>query len=501
MTAFSPKALDLTAPEVPRPLAGLYTWNGLAYITPPGLRSNADRYRRWNWAAVEKDNSVYDWSAIAGELDLAARNRQRCCIGFGITCGPQKYGTPGNNDTRCYIPAYLMQDAYGVWFEDDFYPNLNHPFVQERIQALLDSFAATFGADTRISTLQCLLFGRHGEGYFPWNAPKESSLWPSEATTRWIIDLFHNRFAQQYHITMPLRNEFPFWYALTKRPHWGWSIMSLGWPDQWKKVTDLYANTKTIDGMAIGQAARERWKYAPIWAEWIGDMGTRDYSGQWQDGLRQIQEHHIALVGNGNFIGPYNTRPFNADGVRNTASTWTDQNVNDMVTCGKMAGYRFVLREQTWSDLVPGEPFKVVSRWSNVGLTAAYEPWKLEIHLRKVSNGQLAWRGVLGIDFGSFLPTGDSAVTMEDTFRLPADMSLGEYRVHLYAPPLNTNTPPLPLAIEGRNAGGGYELGTIQVAKKGEPPKVERPIDRAAILARLATIQSEIDGIKTLLAE
>jgi len=506
---FRPKELPWSAPELPRTLAGLYTWNGQTYLCRPGQASNQDRYRRRNWAELEPTRGTYNWSKFQQEIDAAKAKKQRVWLGLPVYAGASEYGP--------YVPEYLAKAGPSEWYEDSWYPNFNKPDTFAALADLLTAFDAWLTSTNQykyVSHIQCLAFGRYGEGYYPWQLyakhradRTDHPLLPTEATTRKIIDLYHRLFGSKVRLDMTLRNDFRFGYAMLQKPFWGWSRMALGHPGQMANIAEAVNSALTIDGVRIGPLVAERWQRAAVLLEWIG-LAKEHAPLQWKHALGQIKDVHPALVGNGNFIeystGPYNF--WNGSCADQPTTKWTAENIADMVQIGKQAGYRFVVEELALSgDFTPGSVLRAQGRILNRGLTPAHEPIEARLHLHAVDQpGRVAFALPLGVNFQTLL----TAAPVDAGQKLPDDLPPGRYEAHVYLPGIEGVTRPIPLAIEGVNPGGGYPLGAFDITKAAPPPPPDDtdtpppPVPNAALLAlvsRLTAVQGEIDSIVTAL--
>lgn len=457
----TPPHIAYTAPEIANPGRGLYRWRGQTVICPPELKSDRDAFDRWTWAKIEVSEGVYDWSDVRRFVDEAAARGQRAWIGFGTAAGPPEYGP--------YVPEYLRQAAWGAEFEGDWYPNYNHPVVQARLVALLDSFVREFGDDERIMAVQMLSYGRFGEGYLPWNAPPEHPMWASESTAAWLVDAWHSRLSDKYLLSVALSNNPVFYYAMTKQPYWSWFRNALGSSEQMQNIDTLMGSDVVVNGVPLGPTLRERWKYVPILTETIGEAGDRDYSGQFRSALSQVLAYHVSLVGNGNFAEPYKDGPWNfwatGEGCPTQPSMWSEQNTADFIEAGKRAGYRYFPSQLSITRAAPGQPLTIETTWHNEGVAPIYEPWQVQLQLRTSDSARsLVWAGVSRVDLRTILPTqADQPVVITDTFGFPPTLPPGKYYVYLFIAPINQYVAPLQLAIEGQQPDGSYNLGEITV--------------------------------------
>ncbi len=450
---FTPTVIPIEQAELANPGRGLYQWREQTMICPAELISNRERYNRWTWAELEPNQNHYDWQPIHQLLDAAEQRGQRVWLGLGTSAGPNRNGP--------FLPSYLQQPEFGASFEADWYPNYNHPYVQARLEALLDAFVAEFGGDQRILGLQMRSYGRYGEGYLPWNADKSHVMWASESTARWLVDTWHTRLSAQFLISIPLSNNPVFYYSMTKQPYWSITRDALGMPEQMQNIDQLIQSAVMVDGMAIGPLVAERWKFAPIFSEMIGEYGERDYSGQFLAAQTQVISYHISYVSNGNFAQPYRESPWDfwTDSINcpEQPSNWTDTDTQNFILAGKIAGYRYA--PTSIKLALSDQQLQLESTWQNAGVAPIYERWPLVWQLRDQAQ-VVVWQAELSLDLRQVLPSQTYQHYQQfKQISLPA----GEYELSLIAPAINRYVQPLQLAIDGKTEAGHYRVGILSI--------------------------------------
>lgn len=470
---FTPAPLPFSDPEVSNPGRGLYRWRGQTYMCQPGQASNQDNYERVTWAEVEKYDAAtgvyyFDWGDLAWKIQAAANRGQRTWVGFAMTAGNAAYGP--------YLPAYMIQPGWGEYFAGVWYPNYNNPAVQARLEALLDSFEYNFivreagitQINEHIAGLEMRSYGSYGEGYIPWNAPANSSIWATEPTARWMIDAWHTRFSPYYRLAMPAVNRFIFHYTLTQEPKWGWIRNAMG-HELMDDVDKIITSPAVVDGQAIGPLMAERWKHAPVVTEMIGD-----YSGagpkQFTMALTQTAKYHVSLVSNGNFINAYQTGPWNFwnGSCAPQTTNWTATDIANFIQAGKTAGYRYRINNVTVDTLTPGQPALITTQWKNEGNAPTYDPWQVKFQLR--SAGTVVWEDTSSVNLRTIHSSATPITTIQDTFPLPASLPAGSYQLHLLIPPFSDVMPSMKLANAGLAADGSYALGAVTVGSAPPPP-------------------------------
>ena len=458
---FRPEQIGFDAPEIANPGRGLYRWKGQTMMCPAALRSDRDAFNRWTWRQIEPRAGEYDWSKIHAFLDEAEANGQRAWIGLGMAAGPNKDGP--------YMPDDAIQPGWGDYFENEWYPDYKNPALRVRLEKLLDAFVAEFGNDQRIIAVQMRSYGRYGEGYLPWNAPKDHVMWADEETARWLIDAWHSRLTPKMQLSILLSNNFMFRYAMTKRPYWSITRDALGMPHQMANIDKIILSNDVIDGIEIGKEVADRWKYAPMFTEMIGESGDLDYSVQFSASITQVISYHVSYVSNGNFAHPYKDSPWNFWQSNSEcppqASNWTQQDIDQFVLAGKRAGYRYSVEQVSVTFDQSAQELHVTTLWNNAGVAPIYEAWRVQFELRDANNPeQVVWSEQSEVDLRTILPTSPGeAFRVDDVFQLTSPIPPGVYHIRIRIPAINRYVQPLQLAMQGQQSDGSYLLGTLTV--------------------------------------
>lgn len=434
---FTPTLIPISSAEISNPGRGLHRWNGEAYVDGPMSQS----YRRIEWSKVEGKKGKYDFSKYERDVDEAEAQHMRMILGLPQPSGPSA-------DGGSWVPKYLTSDKLGVTARDTYYPNFNNPIVLERWKALIDAIATRYADDERVSGIQLCIVGAYGEWYFDRRVPEEAI--PTEATWKAMIDYVIAEFPNKQ-LYMMVSSTLPeaTIYALQRSPRIGWSRMALGHPQFDETFEEKYKPQPEWWDLLSN-----RWKTAPIITETYGTDDTDQFTLT----LRQVQQYHVSLVGNGNFSGSlYSSNEFNPE-------KWTQDQISAFQLVGKSAGFRYQLASLTLGPLKPGAEFTLTTNWANEGNAPVYEPWRVQMQLLS-RTGEVAFTDTLKGDLRTVLPTGDTPVQWKDTFTLPQSLLPGVYRVRIFIPALNDYVSPLQLAIEGQQSDGSYEVGEVIVGR------------------------------------
>lgn len=460
-TALSFSVIPYTDPDIVSPGRGAELWNYVDQAIDHPVSGNGfstmDYYFRFAWTHFENETQgVYDWTLFDSKINEAIRNKQK--FGFGIMQVAW--------DTMNY-PAYLhrlMQaeatrdiNIGGRWF-----PNWNSPTYLDRLDALHrainqhienGSYLGVRYKDV-INYIDIRGYGEWGE----WHTP---GIFATSATLRRIIDSHVNGFPDhQLAVIISIfdadrlqNTRVPAeigTYALTVRNRRG----KLGWRrDNWS-ANDAYIpmwleQSSSVDGnLPDEDKILNRWKIAPILGEpYNGGVGATGSSCAYELFEAQARRYHASMVGNGNYVG----------------NAGTACALNNLRNAFKAMGYRIVLNggSRTTQVSTSDRKLTVALNWRNVGISPTYEDWNVMLRLKN-SSGAVVWSGRSSHVMRLFLPAStDTVVT--DTFVLPTSVPTGQYSLSLSIDDPKNYRSPMPIAIQGRQANGSYDLGNVSV--------------------------------------
>lgn len=504
--------------DIIAPGRGAEQWhNGSVGISNPTDASNIsslDVYYRFTWNMLEGRQGEYTWSYFDGLVRGAINNGQK--LSFGImSCYPNGTGSPGvieyDNGNAAY-PEYLhrlMQgesnsdwkttgsgptSGYGTWV-----PNWNSPNYLGRLKALHEalyahikstSYKATKGPNSgKTIAFNDAIFAIDIRGYGSWGEWHSASIInvigsypsgraPTAATLKTIIDHHANVFTDHPLSLMisvfdgeRLFNTFTpkevGAYALQRTNKWG----LFGWRrDNWG-ATDKYLDQYLKDNkVSYGNSGlfnsliMERWKYAPITGEPPGWASSLLGICIFDDLERQLREYHASSLGNGNY-GSTNLPYCAKESIRSAF---------------KATGYRIILESGSMtSNVRAGSDLSITLNWKNIGIAPTYEEWNVVFEL-KDKDSKVVWSNTSSFSPGrkggtpSLLPS-SQATQVTDVFRLPSNISQGDYSLSLVIQDPTGYRAPLPLAIRGRNSDGSYTLKNITVASGNGTPTTPAP--------------------------
>jgi hypothetical protein len=491
-TAFSFTQIPTSAADLsPRPGRGTEWWNREYKFPEAG--SAADAYVRYKWNDFENGQGQYIFTKFDNDMQNAISNGRK--MGFGImTCFP---GNGVGDNTISYdggtsvYPLYLHQlmqgesvkdwktngsgsntgptDGSGYWV-----PNYNSPIYLARLLALHQAIYAHIverGWKDKINYIDVRGYGSTGEWHHAY-AVSNMNQFPTgtratDATLRRIIDTHVEGFPDIQLVAMlhtfdcntfsnTMVSPAVAYHALTVRNQRG----LLGWRrDNWGDGATYYTgitqgNTNVVNGMRLDTAIMNRYKYAPVVGEPCCAAGTgyANLEGQ-------VRLFHVASFGNSNYDG-------GADAA-------------NVVAASKAAGYRITLEGGSLSapNITTGTPVSVTLNWRNVGIAPTYDDWSVVFQLKNASN-QVVWSQTSSMTMRLFSPAA-TAFQKTDALLVPTSVPAGSYTLSVIIRDPNNYRQPLPLAINGRNSDGSYNLRSLTVTAGGSTPANTPPVARA----------------------
>lgn len=437
-----------------------------------------DKYYRFSWKDIEKENGIYEWSAFDREINDAIRNKQK--FGFGIMPAyPGGSSELTENGATLFYPLYLhgqmQSEPVKDWISPIskmWVPNWNsesYLSAMERLNQAINNHLDTGSFEgikykKVINYIDIRGYGSYGEWHSHEIAENMSGYPPeTRATPASLIRIInaHVKKFSNYPLVI-MFNAFDgnrlnntktapevAYHALTVRNNWG----LIGWRrDNWGALDDYIRqytdrNKITFNGMRFDTAIMNRYKYAPVNGEPIPGGSFKD-GCDYGDMEEQVKRYHASLIGNGNFS--------------DYSQYCMQENIRKAF---KAAGYRLILEGGDISPAInPGQPFTVLLQWKNIGVAPTYEDWTVLFELKDTNNKKV-WSDTSQFNPKLFIPQPDFT-TITDHFTFPGNLAAGNYNLNLIIKDTNDYRQPLPLAIAGRNNDGSYTLKTITISSK-----------------------------------
>jgi Domain of unknown function (DUF4832) len=385
----------------------------------PDFPESSISYCRWFWNVLEPEQGKYDWGIIDLALEQAREHHQT----LNIRMMPYDQRDPlpewyRNSGAR---RANKPSDKDGKIWQPDF----TAPLFLKYWGDLVAAAGARYDGNPNLEMVDISSVGYWGEGW--------SDYMPAFKYQKPLIDIYLKAFKRT-----PLLMNFDEQQALSYGTSHGAGWRLDCWGDMrtpgWGAMLDNYPEQVVRAGI------QNVWERSPVSLESCGVPGSwfkRGYNLNYilQQGLRW----HVSSVN-----------------IKSSAipPQWGKQ----FDEFEKQMGYRFILRRLEYpKEVRPGAMMPVSMWFLNAGVAPVYRDYILAVELSSADGNAVIKTSA---DLRKWLP-GDAV--FEGTLFVPQTLKPGEYnfRVGLLDP--RTGLPAIKLAIEGRQADGWYDLGTIAV--------------------------------------
>lgn len=423
-----------------------------------------------------------------------------------------------NDDRNVYVPD---------WNDEDFL---------RRWEALIAKLGERYNNDPRIDMIDITGYGNWGEGHMSCVYDVHLKSWcpqgqnqptgltdMTDASKRRIVNAYARSLGNKR--LMAMQNDtVAVLHAMTLTNQTNPPVFkSIGWRNDCiglhtasfneptppgmsisptpRKVTKVYEHFRKSVQYQNGQvwnAIQNRWQTAPVVVEFCPLYPDRkrevDLSGipypteqqisEVQAAINQVKDYHVAYISNGNIASRFWYNPSQAIGGTN-AEKWnafSQTEKEKLFLLAKTAGYRFELQKVSVSQpIIHDQPFIVQAEWENSGVAPQYEPFDALYELRDASTNQIIWKSTPSqVNFETMLPSTQPQI-VEDVFTVPTSVPAGTYNLYIHAIGREKSTDgtpyrqPLNLAIQGREADGGYKLGQVVVGSNVTATSLPEP--------------------------
>jgi hypothetical protein len=423
-------------PELVNPGRGYYDWRGHAIIPLP--EPSHDDYERFFWydadrpeESIEPVKGVYNFDMLDRAIAAADARGQK--FAFRIRTMANKMSG------KRFVPDYLAE--CGWEYRNTFIPDWNSECFLDSAEKLMQALGERYNGDPRIAWMDIGLYGEWGEWALSedtfQSAPDGISS-PSEKSLARIIDIQVDAFPDTRKVMFAKTRSDAVVHALKRSDQIGWRVDCF--------ARNGYFSFDTHEDHAPAwKYMKDRWKTAPVIVEFCNGNVSLSNSTP----LDQVQDFHIALIGNGN-IPKWN---------------WLNSQAQEnLVLAGKLSGYRYQIRSITTPPVwEPGLEVSVETNWENVGVAPHYEHTEVIFKLYDPRHSRYIWEAKSKVNLQMLLPTGDRPFSMQDELRLSASIPPGIYPLHVVVVDPEGYRRPLKLAISGQQKDGSYVLGSVIV--------------------------------------
>ena len=433
----TPAALPASGTEMPNPMRGQYLWLGVpAY---PSGWPDIDSYERWNWAQIEPTHGNYAWKLIDDQIAAAKTRNGR--FGMRIMALCQGCGDHAYQGAQSSIPddlAATVNPLIAAAPGDTtkyVIPDWNSATYFTRLGELLNAIAARYHDDPHFAWVDVSSYGNWGEMHlYPFTTkggPYETSTQQpiTDANAQKLVQLNATAFANKLLVINSEQQAALAAAIASTSPPIGFRVDCLG--------SDGLAGGNVLDNV---QGAPDHWKVAPFITEWCQyNLGT---SGKnlFVQGEQQVRDYHVSMLSSGNF----------------QAKPTTQAEQDAFRTANVEAGYRYRPASITIALAPDKQHVTVTSSWADDNVAPTYLAWNVVVGF---SQGATTVEAPLALDLRKVLP--GAPANDAETVALPSPLASGTYDVYLRVDDVQKVSPPMNLAIAGRDASGAYPLGAI----------------------------------------
>ncbi|HZT30589.1 MAG TPA: DUF4832 domain-containing protein [Bryobacteraceae bacterium] len=381
-------------------------------------------YFRWFWSQLEPERGRYQWQILDLALEQARAHHQT----LDIRLMPYDQGHPlpewyRNSGAR---RANRPGDPDG----DIWSPDADDPLYYKTWSALILAAGERYDGHPYLNSVDISTAGYWGEGWGPYL--------PSWATQKALIDVYFDAF----HRTPLLMNfDEPHALAYGTGRGAGWRLDC--WGDLGGRGKNMMHMLDLYPQQVVRTGIQDVWQRSPVSLETCGTPGSWKQWGYSDAQLEYIFDQALR----------WHATSIN---IKSTAipADWKAR----FEEFQKKIGYRLVLRRLEYPRAVKaGAMMPVHQWWLNAGAAPPYEAFVLALELRSsTASGRMR----VPVDVRKWLP-GDAVY--DGSLYVPDTLPPGSYRLRVALLDPRTGQPAVQLAIEGRQADGWYDLGTIQV--------------------------------------
>jgi Domain of unknown function (DUF4832)/Beta-galactosidase len=393
--------------------------------TKPDFPEGTISYCRWFWNVLEPEQGKYNWGLIDLALEQARKHHQTLSI--RMMPYDQRHPLPEWFQNSGAHRANKPTDEDGKIWQPDF----TDPIYLKYWADLVAAAGARYDGNPYLEMVDVSSIGYWGEGWSPYM--------PVFKYQKALIDIYLDAF-KRTPLLMNFDQAQALAYGVSHGTGWRldcWGDMGMLWGEKESGrslMLDRYPEQVVEVGIENG------WMHSPVSLESCGVVGTWFKFGYDVDYiLAQALRWHVSSVN-----------------IKSSAipPQWKKQ----FDEFEKKMGYRFILRRLEYpKEVRPGEMTPVHMWFLNAGVAPVYRTYILAVELSSSEDQAIIKTPA---DVRTWLP-GDAV--FDGTLFVPYSLKAGEYHFRVGMLDPHTGLPAIKLAIEGRQADGWYDLGTIQV--------------------------------------
>jgi hypothetical protein len=391
---------------------------------PPDFPASSISYCRWHWETLEPEHGKVRWEIIDTAIEEAREHGQTLAI--RLMPYDDKHPLPEWYRNSGARRANQPTDKDGNIWQPDF----SDPLYLKYWGELVAAAGARYDGNPYLDSVDISSVGYWGEGWSPYM--------PSFSHQAALIDIWLEAFKRT-----PLLMNFDEEKALTYGTQHGAGWRLDCWGDMRTRSDDPYFPAEMLDiypQQIVRAGIQDVWQRSPVSLESCGVPGAWFKQG-WDVSyiLDQALRWHVSSVNiKSSAIPPEWKKPFDE--------------------FQKKMGYRFILRRLEYPRAAKaGSMMPLHMWWLNAGVAPVYRKYWLAVELRSDQGSTVI---KLPVDVRKWLP-GDAV--FDSTVYIPESLKPGEYRFRVAMLDPRTEQPAIKFAIEGLQADGWYDLGSLRI--------------------------------------
>lgn len=507
--------IAFSEPDLVNPLRGQFQ-NGSVGLFPqanpaqreyPAWPGTTDMSDRIEWRTLQPrdprtlpsdapDDQKYDFSALDRAIDAADKQGRR--FGFRVTAFNSCCSSSYPNNVNISVPDWLLsvQGATQAFLHDGVthvIPDWNNAAYLSYFSDLLAALGRRYDQDERVAIVEMSGYGDFSENHVAFMRDTLDIPGPTEDDSQQLLG-YSSRYQDQYITKASIQTLVAANLAAFPNTQ---LITTAGNPEIIKQLfrdSPLLSNrSKPVgiraDGLGsqspipawaedplswyvenddpILKVLTERFRTAPIVTEWIPDVPS-DVGSYYQQGLCDVVDDHVSMLASTGFPG------------QRFATTMPPDQFDLWSNANKFSGYRYAVVNTSEQQTIPSRMnFPLSLRWTNFGSAPTYEDWRPEYDILSTSgevvqtlHGSIDLHGLVG----NRRSAGNDCVpfpkSVADTVTVGDGLPPGKYSIrvrvtwneHKPNATRTVNFPPMQLAQSGRDADGGYPLGSFTVS-------------------------------------
>lgn len=384
------------------------------------------------WAALEKEEGVYDFAALEERYHFAAWREQGTRLVLRVVSDSP------DDEEHMDIPQWLydQMDGDGTWYESGYGKGFSPNYENERFQsahtALLTALGARYNNDAQVAFIQLGSLGHWGE----WHVNERAGIarFPDSTVTDGYVRDYLAAFPDK---KLLMRRP----YAIVSEEKIGLYNDMFGEAEEHREWMDWIENgyISSQNGQAL-PGAPLFWQNAPSGGEISSGREIGYYFSEgFEDTLSFIRESHTT------YLGPKIPRQHEL----------TDQGWENAQACEREMGYCFTVTQAS-VHRQRGKDMRLHVAFENIGVAPFYEDWDIRVVLRNRLGAQ-----VYAQDFPTALSSWITAGELDKV--LPGTAGLLGQKLTLWVgivDPL-TGECGVALAVDAPCSEGMYAIGTI----------------------------------------